>query len=133
LPPTWILETAVHSIRVFVVDDHWTIREGLRRLLEIEPQFEFAGESDGTGDVCSLVEAMHPDVVIMDFRLPVVEGDELTRRLKGILPHVQILGISFSDDSAQRRMIDAGADAFLPKTELRETGRVLRALAGGAG
>lgn len=110
----------MHGIRVFIVDDHWIVREGLRRLIELDPHIEYAGESDGSGDVCSLVEAMHPDVVIMDFRLPDVEGDELTRRLKASVPHVRVLGISFSDQSAQPKMLAAGADAFLSKSRLRE-------------
>jgi DNA-binding NarL/FixJ family response regulator len=120
----------VDSIRVFIIDDHWTIREGLRLLLERDPQLEFAGESDGTGDVCGLVLAMRPDVVIMDFRLPEREGDELTRQLKEAMPNLRVLGISFSDEAAQRKMIAAGADAFLPKSELRQTGPMVRQLGG---
>lgn len=117
-------------IRVFVIDDHPVVREAFRYFLARESGLEFAGESDGTGDVCALVEAMQPEVVLMDYRLPVTTGDVLAGELKRMRPGLKILGISSDVESARQRMLAAGADGFLDKSEVGRTAEAVLALSG---
>ena len=103
--------------RVVVVEDHPLTRYVLRVFLADEPDIELAGECDGTGDVPSEVEAAHPDVVLLDYRLPVTRGDILTQQLKALRPNVKILGFSIDPDTGRPAMLSAGADGFLEKNE----------------
>ena len=115
------------SIRVFIIDDHPIFREAFRSWLAREPDLEYAGESDGTGDVYSLVHAMRPQVVVVDYRLPDAVGDVLTHELKTEDTELRVLGIS-SDTGARDRMMAAGADAFLEKSEMRSAASAIREL-----
>lgn len=117
------------GIRVFIIDDHPIVREALRYFLAREPDLEFAGESDGTGDVQALVDAMQPDIVLVDFRLPVTPGDVLAGDLKRAKPHLKVLGISTDTELGSLKMLAAGADGFLNKAEVGQTAATIRAIA----
>jgi DNA-binding NarL/FixJ family response regulator len=113
-------------IRVFVVEDNPLTRYILRVYLCHESDIELAGECDGTGDVSSEVSATRPDVVLLDYRLPVVKGDVLTRQLKKAQPDVKVLAVSIDTKLGGPAMLAAGADAFLAKTSMDNTVAAVR-------
>lgn len=105
-------------IRVMLVDDQELIRTGLRAILEADARLEVAGEaSDGTGAVHRL-GAIRPDVVLMDIRMPGLDGVEATRRIRENHPRhdVRILVLTtFDQDENVLAALRAGADGFLSK------------------
>jgi DNA-binding NarL/FixJ family response regulator len=120
-------------IRVLLVDDQELVRAGLRGILRPSFGFDVVGDcADGSG-VESAVDVLHPDVVLMDVRMPVVDGVEATRRLRRQdgRPPVLVL-TTFDDDEVLAAALRAGASGFvlkdLPAEDLQ---RAVRAVAGG--
>jgi DNA-binding NarL/FixJ family response regulator len=132
---------AVRSVRVVLVDDEALIRAGLRMLLDAEHGIEVIGEApDGRAGV-DMVAGLHPDVVVMDVRMPRMNGVEATRFLTsaeykdehGDPPGILIL-TTFSEDAAVRDAVRAGAAGFLLKnTAPSALAGAVRALASGDG
>lgn len=86
-------------IRIMIVDDHEMVREGLKAILQTEPDFEVVSESGSAADLMKLVDDSHPDVVLLDARLPGVSGAEACRRLVEFHPETAVLIVStYSDD-----------------------------------
>jgi two-component system, NarL family, response regulator DevR len=105
-----------HAIRVLIVDDHEIVRLGLRTLLNKVGRIRVVGEA-GTA-ATALVEAkrLHPDVVLMDVRLPDRTGIQACRDLRAALPDTRVLFLtSFPDDDAVMATILAGGDGYLLK------------------
>lgn len=106
------------TIRVVVVDDQPTIRLGLRMILDHEPDIETVGEAgDGTAGIAEVLRS-RPDVVVLDVRMPEVDGVEATRRLRADprSAAVRILVLTtFDDEEYLVGALRAGADAFLLK------------------
>jgi len=104
------------TVRVFLVDDQELVRAGLRGILREALGFEVVGEcSDGT-DVSSLVAEIEPDVVLMDVRMPRIDGVTATRRLLQDRPASRVLALTtFDDDEALAGMLRAGAAGFVLK------------------
>jgi DNA-binding NarL/FixJ family response regulator len=103
-------------IRVLIADDHLVVRIGLRALLDIHPRIEVIGEA-GTGEeTLGLVARDRPDVVLLDLRMPDVDGLEVCRRLKLETPSPAVLFLtSYADDQTILAAIEAGADGYLLK------------------
>ena len=108
-------------IRVLVVDDHEVVRHGLRTLLSNEPTLEVVGEASDGYEALAEAERLQPDVVLMDFSMPHMNGVEATRRLRQSMPHVRVVALSMYDepDRAQA-MLDAGACAYVVKSRRSE-------------
>jgi len=108
-------------IRILIADDHPLIRQGLRVVIETQPDMELIGEaSDGERAVRQAAE-LHPDIVIMDLRMPVKDGLAATREIAQADPHVQILVLtSYPDDDNVYSAIKAGAMGFLLKDSSAE-------------
>lgn len=105
------------QITILLVDDHAVIRQGLAMLLNEEPDLVVVGEADSGPAALDAVKRLHPDVVVMDFTMPGMDGDVATRRIKRDNPGVRIVGLSMHAESdAPERMLEAGADVYLPKT-----------------
>jgi DNA-binding NarL/FixJ family response regulator len=100
--------------RVLVVDDQRSTRQGLRALLALFPDIEWAGEAADGCDAVRLVTEQHPDVVLMDVRMPVLDGLEATRRIKSQRPEVKIIMLTMYAEY-QAEALAAGADMFLIK------------------
>ncbi len=105
-----------HKIKVIIADDHQIVRDGLRSLLEKEPDLEvLATVEDGRGTV-RMAEELKPDVIIMDVSMPELNGIESTRQILRDNPGVKIIALSMHDD---RRfvinMLKAGASGYLIK------------------
>jgi two-component system, NarL family, response regulator LiaR len=108
-------------IRILVADDHPLIRQGLRVVLETQPDLELVGEAGDGERAVSLALALHPDIVIMDLQMPVKDGLAATREIALADPHVQILVLtSFPDDDNVYTAIKAGAMGFLLKDSSAE-------------
>lgn len=103
-------------MRVLVVDDHEMFREGVRQALSASGQIEVVGEvGDGRAAVTA-VGRCRPDVVLMDIRMPVMDGIEATRRIKQQFPAVRVLILTVSDlERDLFEAIKAGADGYLLK------------------
>ena len=127
--------TPPSPVRVFLVDDHAAVRVGLKTILADDPRLVVVGEA-ATGEEClRRVPELRPAVVLLDLRLPDMEGFEVCRRIKASpgSPAVLVL-TSFADDQLVLASIAAGADGYLLK-DLEQTdlaGSIVRVAAGGS-
>lgn len=109
------------GIRLVICDDHPVVRTGLRGMLSGEPDFEVAGEAANGREAVSLVGRVEPDVVLMDLRMPEMDGVEATGRIKGEWPQAQVLVLTTYDTDADIvRAVEAGATGYLLKDAPRE-------------
>ncbi|HUV26629.1 MAG TPA: response regulator transcription factor [Anaerolineales bacterium] len=108
------------QIRLVIVDDHPVVRDGLRGMLESQPDFEIVGEaSDGSAAV-RLAESLVPDIVLMDLRMPVMDGVTALGEIKTHNPQVQVLVLTTYDSDADiLPAIEAGASGYLLKDSSR--------------
>ncbi|GHC36539.1 UvrY/SirA/GacA family response regulator transcription factor [Aidingimonas halophila] len=103
-------------IKVLVADDHHIVRASIARLLDAEEGITVVGEAvDGEGAI-ALARQMHPDIVLMDIRMPGIGGLEATRKIASGIANVQVLVLTaFLDDTFAQRLLDAGASGFISK------------------
>jgi len=103
-------------IRVLLVDDQNLVRAGLRMLCDSAPDLEVVGEAESGRDAIRLVEQTAPDVVVMDLRMPGIDGITATRRILASRPAVRVLVLTtFGDDDHLYPALAAGACGFLVK------------------
>ena len=106
------------TIRLLLADDQVLVREGFRALLAVQPDMRVVGEAGNGQQVLALAQQMHPDVVLMDVRMPVMDGLEATERLMASAvqsrPRVLIL-TTFDMDDYVYRALRAGASGFMLK------------------
>lgn len=100
--------------RVLIADDQPSVRKGLRCLLSFSSQIEVVGEAADGQDAVHLVAERHPDVVLMDIQMPVMDGLEATRRIKGRWPKVRVIILTIYARH-RAKAVAAGADIFLLK------------------
>ena len=101
---------------IILADDHKIIREGLRVLLESEPDFRVVGEAANGRKAIELVDKLHPDIVIMDVTMPDMNGIEATRIITKQTPATKVLGLSIhSDRQFVIAMLKVGARGYLIK------------------
>ena len=102
--------------RVLIADDQALVRVGLRKILEFEPDTEVVGEAGDGADAVRLVGRLQPDVVLMDIRMPVLDGIEATRRIAAAHPHSRVLILTtFGLDGYVYEALRAGASGFMLK------------------
>jgi len=116
------------SIRVLLSDDHRIVREGLRTLLDKEPNIEVVGEAEDGRSTIELVRKLRPQVVVMDITMPDLNGMDATRKIIEELPSVKVLALSMhTDQRFVERMLNAGAKGYLPKDcAFEELARAIR-------
>lgn len=103
--------------RILFADDHEVVRDGIRGILEKQPDFEIAGVTGDGQEAIQMVQRMGVDVIVMDVNMPHVTGMEATRQIKAISPGIKILTLSVhSRGPVIAQMIRAGASGYLPKT-----------------
>jgi DNA-binding NarL/FixJ family response regulator len=120
---------SAETIRVVLVDDHALLREGMRRLLEQEPDLTVVGEAaDGT-EAVAVVKELMPDVVLMDVVMPGISGVEATKQIKQSCPQTAVLILSaYDDDRYILGLLEAGVAGYLLKSSRgREVVQAIRA------
>ena len=120
-------------IRILIADDHPIFRDGLRALLESVPDMQVIGEAATGEEVLAQAHTLQPDVILMDIKMPGMNGIEATRRILHISPHIHILVVTmFEDDDSVFAAIRAGAHGYLLKGAVQEeTLRAIRAVSNG--
>jgi len=104
------------TIRIILADDHKIVRQGLRILLEAEPDMEVIAEADNGRKVLKQAQELMPDVIIMDLSMPELNGIEATRQILSGAPDVKVVALSMHSDSLfVLNMIKAGASGYLLK------------------
>jgi DNA-binding NarL/FixJ family response regulator len=102
--------------RILLVDDHEVVRLGLKSLLERHPQFEIVGEAASAREALEQVENNHPDVVVMDIRLPGTSGIEACEEITSRFPETRVLMLtSYAEDEMLFSAIRAGASGYILK------------------
>lgn len=121
------------SIRLLVVDDHPVVRAGIVGLLAGEPDLEVVGEAADGAQACDLAAALQPDVVLMDLRMPVMDGTTATERILAATPTVRVVVLTtYETDADILRAVEAGATGYLLKDTPRDDlVAAVRAVAGG--
>jgi DNA-binding NarL/FixJ family response regulator len=113
--------------RVVVVDDHELLRAGTRRILEEATRFSVVGEAGDGETALTIIAEVKPDVVLVDIRLPTINGIELARRLATDFPKTTVLILSaYDDENYVRAALSAGVAGYLLKT--MPSGELIRSL-----
>jgi DNA-binding NarL/FixJ family response regulator len=106
----------MRRITVLLAEDHTIVREGFRKLLELEDDFEVVGEAEDGRQAVAMVKKLRPAVVVMDIAMPLLNGLEATRQILKAVPNTRILILSaHSDDAYVKNATEAGAVGFLLK------------------
>ena len=115
-------------ITVLLAEDHMIVREGFRKMLELEDDFEIVAEAQDGRQAVVLVKKFHPQVVLMDIAMPLLNGLEATRQVLKAVPATKIIILSaHSDDAYVKNAIDSGALGFLLKqTSAHDVCRAIR-------
>jgi PAS domain S-box-containing protein len=109
---------ASKPLRILIADDHAVARAGLRELFGKHPDLQVVGEAANGVEAIVQAKVLQPDVVVMDVSMPQMNGIEAAREIHGMLPQIQIVGLStYGDEATERAMREAGAQAYFSKTE----------------
>ena len=121
------------TIRVFLVEDHRMVREALSQVLSREPGIEIVGEAGEAGDALEQVMTLAPDVIVLDIRLPDLNGVEVSARLRDAGCQAKVVALSaFCDKRFVTAMLGAGACAYVTKSAAgTELVRAIRTVAAG--
>ena len=121
------------SIRVLIADDHPLFRDGMRGLLGSLPDMEVVGEASSGEQAIELAKQLQPDVMLMDIKMPGINGIEATREILHISPRIGVLVVTmFEDDDSVFAAMRAGARGYLLKDSSgQEVGHAIRAVASG--
>jgi len=121
------------KIRVLIADDHTIVRSGVRLLIEAEPDMLVVGEALNGQEALEKTAACHPDVVLMDITMPVIDGLEATRRISAQWPEIGILVLTMHrSDEYFFEMLKAGASGYVLKgAETEELLNAVRTIARG--
>jgi DNA-binding NarL/FixJ family response regulator len=100
--------------RLLIADDRSRTRRALRAVLATQPGIELIGEAVDGEEAVAEVERLRPDIVILDIRMPRLDGIAATARIKARWPEIKVIAHSLADELAESALV-AGADAFVPK------------------
>lgn len=106
---------------MLVVDDHPVVRDGLRLMLTVSPRFSYVGEAENGEQALNACVENAPDVVLMDLKMPGIDGIEATKRIRSQFTNIQVIALtSFEDKSMIQQAILAGAVGYLLKNSTME-------------
>ncbi len=109
------------KIKVFVVDDHYMVIEGIRSLLQNENDIEWMGHATNAVSCLAFLKQQLPDIILMDVNLPDVSGIELCKQVRQLYPSVFVLGLStFNQQPIIRNMLENGASGYVLKNATKE-------------
>ncbi len=108
-------------IKLFVVDDHYMVIEGIRSLLQAEQDVQWMGNAGNADSCLAFLQQQQPDIILMDINMPGMSGIELCKVVKAKYPTVNIIALStFNQSSYVSKMLENGADGYLLKNATRE-------------
>ena len=117
--PKTVSETT--AIRVLCVDDHPLVRKGIASILANEPDITLAGEADNGQDAVHMFRELQPDVVLMDLRMPALDGIDTTKAILAEFPEARVLALtSYDGDQDIYRALEAGVRGYLLKETAHE-------------
>lgn len=121
--------------RIVLVDDHEMVRKGLQALLHLEPDLVIVGEAGTLAHAVALVERLHPQMVLLDVKLPDASVMEACRRLLAVSPQLRILVLtSYEEDAAVVAAVQSGAHGYVLKdVRMDDLMRAIRTVAAGCG
>lgn len=121
------------KLRILLVDDHGVVREGIKRLIESQPDIELVGEAADGREAIERARVLRPDIVMMDVSMPQLNGIDATRLLKNACPTAKILALTVhEDDGYVREFLKAGAVGYLLKRAgTDDLVRAIRVVGGG--
>ncbi|HUS10983.1 MAG TPA: response regulator transcription factor, partial [Pyrinomonadaceae bacterium] len=106
----------MNKLRIFLADDHAVLRDGLKVLVNAQPDMEVVGEADNGRTAYQKARELLPDVVVMDISMPEMNGAQATKRLKESNPDIKILALTAHEDKGYlRHLIEMGASGFVLK------------------
>ena len=106
------------TLRILVADDHEVVRQGMRALLEVRPEWEVCAEAANGREAVELAKQTKPDVVVMDISMPGLNGLEATRQILKALPRTEVLILTLHEsEQLMRRVVEAGARAYVLKSD----------------
>ena len=121
------------AIRILIADDHSVVRQGLRMFLSLDPELEVIGEARDGAEALLRAHELHPDVVLIDLLMPVMDGIAAIGAIRRELPDIEVIALtSVLDDSSVIGAVRAGAIGYLLKdTEADDLCRAIKAAAAG--
>lgn len=108
-------------IRILIADDHQILRDGLRQMLNEVESFVIVAEACNGNEAMAFAASMHPDIILMDVNMPVMDGVEATARIHALYPEIKILALTMLDQgSFVELMLRNGASGYLVKDSSKE-------------
>jgi len=116
------MSTYNDKIKVLVTDDHALFRAGVKASLSHYPDIEFIGEAENGMQLLNLVKSLHPDVILLDIQMPIMDGIATLPEVKKILPDARIIMLTMNDDIGMiSKLMEIGANSYLIKNSDSET------------
>jgi two-component system, NarL family, response regulator NreC len=121
------------KLRIVLAEDHNTVREGIKLLINAQKDMEVVGEAENGNEVIKKVEKLAPDVIVMDISMPELNGLKATKRLKKLNPNVKVLTLTRHTDNAYlQQLLSAGVSGYVLKQSApAELVRAIRAVFSG--
>ncbi|WP_116809071.1 response regulator [Steroidobacter cummioxidans] len=121
------------TIKLLLVDDHGIVREGLRALLDDGEEFVIVGEAGNGDEACDAVRRLHPNIVLMDLKMPGMAASDAIRVIRATAPSVKVIALtSYAEDGQVREIMAAGAAGYILKDVTKaDFVTALRTVAGG--
>jgi len=111
----------VKQIRILLADDHEMVRHGVRTMLQLQPNLAVCGEARNGREAVAMARELKPDIAILDYEMPELNGLEATRQIKRWVPETEILIFTgHEEEKLVHKVLEAGAKSYLVKTGARQ-------------